>query len=143
MALSFPITPVSADEIARRAYEQRYLIEERVASSLVEIVNQGIRDQVAHGLMEYEFVVPSFIYGFPRFDVQYVARRLREMYQSRGFHVSGTGARARLSWKAPQPPPPPGAPATPRPPPPPPPPPRRGPSAATVSSSRTLTVRRS
>jgi hypothetical protein len=118
MALSLP---VSADEIVRRAYEQRYLIEERVVASLVEIVNQGIRDQVAHGLMDYDFCVPSFIYGFPRFDVGYVGSRLRELYKARGFASSGTGVRIRLSWRTP---------------------PQPAPASTPPPPSRSLTVRR-
>lgn len=91
-------TPVSADDIARRSYEQRYLIEDRVIGSLVEVINEGIRDQVKHGMLEYEFNVPSFIMGFPRFNVPYVADRLRTMYRERGFVVKGEGAQGVLYW---------------------------------------------
>lgn len=90
--------PVHADDIARRSYEQQFLIEDKVIASLVEIINQGIRDQVSHGMLEYEFHVPSFIYGFPRFGVEYVALRLREMYAARGFHVTGEGSRGVVAW---------------------------------------------
>lgn len=90
--------PVNADDIARRSYEQRFLIEDRVIASLVDIINHGIRDQVAHGLLTYEFCVPSFVYGFPRFDVDYVANRLRDMYANKGFEVTGEGCRAILTW---------------------------------------------
>ena len=91
--------PVSADEISRRSYEQKYLIEEKIIMSLVEIINQGIRDQVSHGLLQYEFGVPSFIYGFPKFDVQYVASQLRKLYAMKGFEVTGQGQTATLTWK--------------------------------------------
>lgn len=91
-------TPVSADDIARRSYEQRYLIEDRVTASLVEVINEGIREQVSHGLLEYEFSVPHFIMGFPRFDVAYVGDRLRCMYREKGFVVTGKGASALLHW---------------------------------------------
>ena len=91
-------TPVSADEIARRSYEQRYLIEDRVIASLVEVINDGIREQVSHGLLEHDFSVPHFIMGFPRFDVEYVADRLRCMYREKGFVVTGQGASAILHW---------------------------------------------
>lgn len=90
--------PVSADDIARRSYEQRFLIEDRVIASLVEVINDGIREQVPHGLLEYDFSVPHFIMGFPRFDVEYVADRIRCMYREKGFVVTGQGARALLHW---------------------------------------------
>lgn len=98
--LSTAIVPVSAEEISRRSYEQQYLIEERILLSLVEVVNQGIREQVSHGLLEYEFCVPSFIYGFPKFDVAYVGEQLRSMYADRGFQVSGTGRWVHITWSS-------------------------------------------
>lgn len=107
--------PVSADEIARRSYEQRYLIEDRIVLSLVEIMNQGIRDQVAHAFLHYDYDVPAFIYGFPKFHVDYVAAKLRMLYTSKGFHVTGEGRTIRVTWETVTHPPPP------RPPPPPPP----------------------
>lgn len=67
--------------------------------SLVEMVNQGIRDQVSHGLLQYEYVVPSFIYGYPKFDVPYVTFKLRELYSSKGFGVRGAGQQTTLTWK--------------------------------------------
>jgi hypothetical protein len=106
------VVPVSADEIATRSYEQRYLIEEKIIMSLVETINQGIRDQVSHGLLEYEFSVPSFIYGFPKFDVDYVGAKLRQLYATKGFQVLHAlgGQKATLKWtclkSTPSPPPP-------------------------------------
>lgn len=91
-------TPVSADEIARRSYEHRFLIEDRVIASLVEVINEGIRDQVSHGMLQYEFNVPCFIMGFPRFDIDYVADRLRCMYRDKGFVVTGHGPSAVIQW---------------------------------------------
>lgn len=103
LSLSFSqssaVVPVSAEEISRRSYEQKYLIEEKIITSLVEMVNQGIRDQVSHGLLQYEYVVPSFIYGYPKFDVPYVIFKLRELYSSKGFEVQGTGQHTTLAWK--------------------------------------------
>lgn len=93
------IVPVSAEEISRRSYEQRYLIEEKIVMSLVEIINQGVRDQVAHGLLDYEFSVPSFIYGFPKFDNKYVGDKLRELYASKGFKLSHDGSKTTLRWE--------------------------------------------
>lgn len=66
---------------------------------------------VSHGLLRYEFVVPSLFYGFPRFDDTYVCSRLREMYRAKGFHVTGDGPKTVITWKdgrtdAPPPPPP-------------------------------------
>lgn len=92
------IVPVCADEIAKKSYEQRFLIEDRVVMNFIEVVNQGIRDQVHHGLLAYEFHVPSFIYGFPKFNVDYVGERLRGLYEKRGFCVSGEGKRVRVEW---------------------------------------------
>jgi hypothetical protein len=97
-SLSVAIVPVSAEDIARRSYEQRYLIEDRIVYSLIEIINQGIQDQVLHGMLDYEFCIPSFIYGFPKFDVQYVGRKLRGLYAGRGFRVQGAGRWAKLEW---------------------------------------------
>jgi len=118
MSLSFPhssaIVPVSAEEISRRSYEQRYLIEEKIITSLVEMINQGVRDHVSHGLLQYEYVVPSFIYGYPKFDVPYVTLKLRDLYFSKGFEVRGAGQQTTLTWEhqiaavpPPLPPPPP------------------------------------
>lgn len=91
-------TPVSAADIARTSYEQQFLIEDRVLSSLVDVVNEGIRDQVSHGMLAYEVNVPCFIMGFPRFNVDYVADRIRCMYRDKGFVVTGEGAHALISW---------------------------------------------
>lgn len=91
-------TPVSAQEIARRSYEQRHLIEDMVISNLVETMNQGIKDQVLHGMLTYEFYVPCFILGFPKFDVDYVASTLKKMYHEKGFGVRGEGATIVLEW---------------------------------------------
>ena len=99
LPLSSAIVPVSADEISRRSYEQKYLIEEKIVLSLVEMINQGIRDQVSHGLLQYDFGVPSLLYGFPMFDVQYVATKLRTLYASKGFHVTAAGQQTTLTWK--------------------------------------------
>lgn len=96
---SSAIVPVSASDISRRSYEQKYLIEEKIVLSLVDTINQGIRDQVSHGLLTFEFVVPSIVYGFPRYDVEYVCKRLRELYQAKGFHVTATGLKSILTWK--------------------------------------------
>lgn len=96
---SSAIVPVSASDISRRSYEQKYLIEEKIVLSLVDTINQGIRDQVSHGLLQFEFVVPSIFYGFPRFDVEYVCTRLRDLYKAKGFHVTGTGLKSILTWK--------------------------------------------
>lgn len=93
------IVPVSAEEISRRSYEQRYLIEDKIVISLIEIINQGVREQVAHGLLEYEFSVPSFIYGFPKFDSDYVCTKLRELYASKGFTLLHEGSKTTLIWK--------------------------------------------
>ena len=109
------IVPVSASDISRRSYEQKYLIEEKIVSSLIDTINQGIRDQVSHGLLQYEFVVPSLFYGFPRFDDTYVCSRLREMYRAKGFHVTGDGPKSVITWKdgrTDTPPPPPPKPKT-------------------------------
>ena len=97
-SLGVAIVPVSAEDIGRRSYEQRYLIEDKIVYSLVEVINQGIHEQVSHGLLEYEMCVPAFIYGFPRFNVDYVARKLRELYADRGFVVKGGGRWVRLVW---------------------------------------------
>lgn len=97
-SLGVAIVPVSAADIERRSYEQRYLIEDKIVYSLVEVINQGIHEQVSHGLLEYEMCVPAFIYGFPRFNVDYVARKLRELYVDRGFVVKGGGQWLRLAW---------------------------------------------
>lgn len=94
-----PGMPVSAEEIIRRSYEQKYLIEERIVLSLVEVINQGIRDQVSHGLLEYDFRVPYIIYGFPKFHVDYVAVKLRAMYQDKGFRVNGEGPVVNVTWE--------------------------------------------
>jgi hypothetical protein len=67
--------------------------------SLVEMINQGVRDQVSHGLLQYEYVVPSFIYGYPKFDVPYVTFKLRELYSSKGFEVRESGQLTTLTWK--------------------------------------------
>ena len=91
--------PVSAEEISTRSYEQKYLIEDKITTSLIDLVNQGIRDQVSHGLFQYECHVPSFIYGFPKFDVKYVGLRLRQMYDGQGFQVSGQGSHIKIVWK--------------------------------------------
>lgn len=94
------IVPVSADEIALRAYEQRFLIEDRVVLNFIDVVNQGVRDQANHGLLDYVFTVPSFIYGFPKFDVGYVASRLRALYAKKGFRATGSGPCVRIEWSA-------------------------------------------
>ena len=99
MQASSDIVPVSASDISRTSYEHKYLIEEKIVSSLVETINQGIRDQVSHGLLQYEFTVPSLLYGFPRFDDTYVSTRLRDMYGDKGFQVTGIGKRTLLTWK--------------------------------------------
>lgn len=96
--LGVAIVPVSAEDIGRRSYEQQYLVEDRIVCSLVEVINQGIHDQVSHGLLNYEICVPTFIYGFPKFNVDYVARKLRELYADRGFVVKGGGRWVRLEW---------------------------------------------
>lgn len=97
---STAIVPVSADEIARRSYQQRFMIEDRVVLNFIEVINQGIRDQVNHGLCAYAFKVPSFIYGFPRFDETYVGDRLRKLYGDKGFAVHGRGPHVRIEWPA-------------------------------------------
>lgn len=91
-------TPVSVEEISRRSYEQKYLIEDKITTSLVEVINQGIREQVSHGLLVYDFCVPSFIYGFPKFDVKYVAQKLRRLYSAKGFDVTGSGLQVKIQW---------------------------------------------
>jgi len=96
--LSVAIVPVSAEDIQRRSYEQKYMIENRIVHSLVTVINQGIHDQVQHGGLDYEICVPSFIYGFPKFDVTYVGQTLRELYAEKGFKVLGDGRWARLEW---------------------------------------------
>lgn len=96
---SSAIVPVSASDISRRSYEQKYLIEEKIVLSLIDTINQGIRDQVSHGLLQYEFVVPSLFYGFPRFDFEFVCTRVRDLYRAKGFHVTGVGPKSIISWK--------------------------------------------
>lgn len=96
--LGVAIVPVSAEDIGRRSYEQRYLVEDRIVCSLVEVINQGVHDQVSHGLLDYEICVPTFIYGFPKFNVDYVAQKLRELYVDRGFVVKGGGRWVTLEW---------------------------------------------
>jgi hypothetical protein len=96
---SSAIVPVSASDISRRSYEQKYLIEEKIVLSLIDTINQGIRDQVSHGLLQYEFFVPSLFYGFPRFDSEFVCTRLRDLYRAKGFHVTGVGPKSIISWK--------------------------------------------
>ncbi len=92
------VGPVSVEEISRRSYEQKFLIEDKISTSLVDVINHGIREQVSHGLLVYDFSVPSFIYGFPKFDVKYVAQKLRHLYAAKGFTVTGTGLQVKIEW---------------------------------------------
>ena len=98
------LVPVNAHEIALRSYQRRFHIEDKVAASLVEVINQGIKDKVTHGLLEYEFHVPSFIYGFPCFNVVYVHEKLRQAYRKAGFKVLPTKHGTLLRWEATPPP---------------------------------------
>lgn len=90
--------PVSAREIAQRSSEHAFYIENLLCKNLIEVTNTGIREQVAHGKLHYECHVPTFVYGFPVFDTAYVARRLRDIYQTEGFRVAGDGTRLRIEW---------------------------------------------
>ena len=110
--------PVNAKEIARRSFEQAYHIEDVLAMSLVDAVNAGIQEQVSHGHLVYAFSIPPFIYGYPCYDAQYIARKVRDAYMQQGFHVHGERLDVRLSWDRDDPhacqtrPPPPPLPAS-------------------------------
>ena len=84
---SSALVPVQASEMANRAHRQRSQIEDKVALTLIEVINQGVRECASQGLFEYEFKVPAFIYGFPCFDTRYVLDKLSVAYREAGFHV--------------------------------------------------------
>lgn len=90
--------PLNATEAAQRSYEQKYHVEDRLALSLANLINQGILERISQGALHYRFTVPSFVQGFPRYDVMYIANRLEGVYQQSGYMVDKDKACLTFKW---------------------------------------------
>lgn len=91
--------PVLAQDIAQSSFEQAYHIEDVLLRRLIRMANEGIREKVCHGKLQYCCRVPPFVFGYPRYDANYIATRLRESFMETGFQVDGDGLDVHLRWK--------------------------------------------
>lgn len=85
----------------QRSYEQKFFIEEKMVKEMILCINNEIMKHASQGKTSYEFHVPVFRLGYPRYDVHYITNKLRNTYRSKGFQVHEKDALwTSLSWEA-------------------------------------------
>lgn len=90
---------IHASEIVRRRNEQKFLIEDKIVTGLIENINQKIREHANNGADRYTTHIPPYVYGFPKYDCHYVMDQLCQFYAQNGFHTTKEGRQISLDWK--------------------------------------------
>lgn len=91
--------PISLNQVHGTTCEQRYFIENIIVDYLINIINNGMKENVLYGHFNYNFDIPTFIFGYPMFDSKKVAKKIEKMFIQEGYTVNRNDLNINISWK--------------------------------------------